>query len=362
MPPYIPAFIAGAFVLLLTPVIRRAAFLVGAVDEPRGPRKIHREPKALLGGVGVGLAVVVGLLVAVAFGWLPGEHVSVKNAVGLAIAVAIITVGGALDDRFNLRPHQQVIFPLLASAVVVASGIGIDYVTNPFGGQLRLDGWEVTALWWRGLPYRVTLPSDLLTVAWLMTLSYATKVADGLDGLVSGLAVLGSLVVGVTALIAVTVQPDTAMVSLVVGAAFLGFLVYNYHPASIFLGESGSVLAGFLLGALAIVSGGKVAVALLVLSLPLADLLVTVTRRSLAGRSPFAADRLHLHHRLLDAGLTQREVAWLIWLVAAATGVVALAIGHWHWSSAVALGFSLAVGGAAVWLTRRRWMRTGKIK
>jgi len=349
-----PAVLALLISLAVTPLVRKLAFRVGVVDEPGAARKIHRRATPLLGGTAVYLAFVLGISLAWVLGLLPGDNINAKNLAGLLLAGAILMVGGALDDRFDLKPRYQIIFPLLASVVVVTFGIGIDYVTNPLGGQLRLDSWEWIVLWWRGVPYKLTLPSDLFTVAWLLTVMYATKFADGLDGLVSGVTVIGALLITVVSFMVDASQPDTALVALVVVGAFLGFLRYNYNPASIFLGEGGSVLAGFLLGSLAIVSGGKIATAFLVLGLPLFDLVFTVLRRLAAGRSPFSADRLHLHFRLLDSGLSQRQAVMFVWFVSALAGVSILVFLNGLKLALLPLFFSLTTAVGAAILTRRR--------
>jgi UDP-GlcNAc:undecaprenyl-phosphate GlcNAc-1-phosphate transferase len=354
-----PAFAALLTALLVTPLVRRLAFAVGAVDSPApDSRKRHVRPTALLGGVAVLVAVAAGLAVAVGLGVLPDVHIRLKYLVGILVGLLVLNVGGALDDRFRLPPRLSILAPLVAVLCVVASGIGIDYVSNPFGGQLRLDGLQYILFWWDGVPYKFTVFADLFTVAWLMTMTYTTKITDGLDGLVSGLTVIGAAVVTAVCFMQEVSQPDTAALALVVGAAFLGFLFYNFNPARIFLGEGGSTMAGFLLGILAIISGGKIATTLLILGLPLFDICLVVVNRWRRGVSPFrTSDRTHLHYRLLDSGLTQRQAVLLIWFVTLAFGLSTLLLSGWGKAVALMTLASLIVGGGAFYVAWQRRTR-----
>jgi UDP-GlcNAc:undecaprenyl-phosphate GlcNAc-1-phosphate transferase len=320
------AFIAFLTSCLATPLVRRLASVSGAVDRPDGVRKAHGRTVSLLGGLAVLVGVTAGIAVALAAGGLPGPHIKAKYLIGISLAAAALIFGGALDDRLNLKPKHQILFPLLAAAIVIVSGIGVAYITNPFGGQISLDSVKFTAVWWEGIPYRVTLFADIFTFCWLMGMSYTTKFLDGLDGLVAGVTVIGALVIAGVCFMQDVAQPDTALLSLAVAGAFLGLLVFNFPPASIFLGEGGSVLAGFLLGTLAIISGGKIATALLILGLPIFDAALVIVRRVASGKSPVAGDRSHLHFRLLELGLTGRQTVLFYYFVAAWAGTATLVL------------------------------------
>ena len=344
MPPYaaLPALLAFIVAAVVTPYVRRLAWRLDIVDRPDSQRKTHGRPVALMGGLAIFLAITAAVVGAVAVGWLPGDHIKGKFLAGIIAAALILTVGGVLDDAYDLRPSRQIVFPLLAALAIVASGIGIKFITNPFGGQFFLDRYAVTVLWLGGIPYKLSIIADLFTVCWLMGMTYTTKFLDGLDGLVSGVTVIGALVIAAVSVMKDVSQPDTAMLALVVAAAFLGFLLFNASPASIFLGEGGSTMAGFLLGTLAIISGGKIATTLLVIGLPLFDAAFVIVRRMVKDRkSPTAADRSHLHFRLLDLGFTPRQVVLFYYFVAALFGTSTLILKGWE--NVAAIGFLVSV-------------------
>ncbi len=289
-----------------------------AVDEPKGGRKIHRTAIPQWGGLGItAVLVFLGILM---FQWAPwsSDFVRLRQLAGFLLGVIILAIGGALDDKTPQKPSRQILFPALASIMVIASGTGIIQVTNPF----HLGG--LPLVWWQG--YGLSLPSDLITFAWLMVATYATKIQDGLDGLVTGLAVIGSALVGALSLSLAFFQPVVAILSAIVGGSFLGFLPRNINPAKQFLGEAGSTIAGFSLGVLAILSSAKLAIALCVLAIPIADVALVVLGRLRRGAPVFQGDNTHLHFRLLRAGLGQKSAVRLLWCVSLLAGILALTL------------------------------------
>lgn len=288
----------------------RWAFRLGARDEPRlESRKIHSKTMPLFGGVGIGLTILASVIILHANGFLPG--ISLLQLFGFGAAVVMLILGGMTDDMKPRPPWIQFIFPATAAILVFITGTGIVQVTNPLGdGALPFPDWLTAAT----------------TVAWLLFATYATKLLDGLDGLVTGIAVIGSGMIGALTAGPAYFQPGVAMLSAAVGGAFLGFLPRNVHPARQFLGESGSTLAGFTLGFLAIVSSAKVAVALAVLAIPLADAMRVVAGRMWRGASFWSGDDTHLHFRLLKAGLPHRTAVFLLWGFSFAAGAIALSL------------------------------------
>lgn len=351
------AFLTGyCLALALTPLIRLLARRTGVLDAPDQARKFHGKPIPLLGGLAIFVAVAVG---AVALrGSLLGGFLLGKHLAGIVIGALVLVIGGALDDRYDLPPWAQICFTVTAALAIVASGIGVDVITNPFGGVLHTDLWHLTVFTWHDAPYRLSLPGDIITFGWLLMMMYATKLLDGLDGLVSGLTVIGAVVVALLALTPEMGQPELASFALIVAGAFAGFLFYNSRPASIFLGEGGSTLAGFLLGTLAILSGAKIGITMLVMAIPLLDLLWTIFRRFvLARRSIAAPDAQHLHFLLVASGVSPGVTVALFWLFAAAFGGAGLFIP----GRAKVLAFILLVAlFVAVTVAVRQWARRNR--
>ena len=320
--------VAFAVSVACTPCVRFFAERTGVVDHPTSARKIHTTPIALLGGLAIFFAIILAGVVAIRLGFLPGIFIREKYLIGICVATAVLIIGGYLDDRYTLRPWQLIITPSLATLVIIASGIGIRTITNPFGGLLDLRVW-----------------AGLFTFVWLMTMTYTTKLLDGVDGLVSGITVIGAIIIAAVSLRTEVFQPDTAVLAIILAGAFLGFLVCNFHPASIFLGESGSTLAGFLLGVLAIIAGGKIATTLLILGLPLFDAVVVILRRIFKARIlPSGGDASHLHFRLLRRGWSQRQTALFYYLVAGLFGVSTLFLRGIEKSIAIVLLLVLLMG------------------
>lgn len=307
----------------LTPLVRRLAFYFSVLDPPTGGRKIHQKPTALLGGLATGMAIAASFVLLIPY--VDGKELRDVQLVGFIFAILILMLGGALDDRFDIKPWQQFLFPLIASLAVVATGSGIVQVTNPFGSGALSLVWTKLAFAWSWQVFSVSLPSDLITVLWLLTVTYAMKFLDGLDGLVAGLTVVGGALIAALAGSQAYFQPLIALMALVAAGVHLGFLPYN-RQGSIFLGEAGSTIAGFSLGVLSIISGAKVATAATALAIPLVDIVLVVTRRLIRGASPFKGDDTHLHFQLLKAGLSSQNAARLIWGIALVFGLAALSL------------------------------------
>lgn len=300
--------ISFCLTFFLTPLVRKAALKLGIVDRPDKARKIHKEATPLLGGLAIFIAFF--LMIFLAMDQLVAGDLDLRQWLGFFAGAAILTVGGFLDDKYNLAPSKQMIAPLLAILAVFLGGVEMEKITNPFGGYIFLDKFFL---------------SEILIGGWLLIMMYTTKLLDGVDGLVSGIGAIGALIIFLFTITTKYYQPDIALAALLFAAACLGFLIFNWHPAKIFLGEGGSLLIGFTLGVLAIISGGKIAIALLVLGLPLLDFVWTIIRRLKRGKNPFrSADREHLHHRLLAAGLSPRKTVLIFYAFSAFFGLAGL--------------------------------------
>jgi UDP-GlcNAc:undecaprenyl-phosphate GlcNAc-1-phosphate transferase len=311
--------------LVFTGVVRRYAEKAGIVDLPKpGSRKIHTKPTPLLGGFAVFFGFACALLLALYSGMLPEGVIETKHILGLLLGAFWLLIGGYFDDKFDLPPRKQIIWPILAVITVIAAGIGIESLSRPWGGQWFLDQVDIPILKIGGIPYHITLLADIFTFLWLLGVIYATKFFDGLDGLVSGVTFIGAIVVFLASLLPRINQPETALLALIVASCFAGFLIWNFHPAKIFLGESGSTLAGFLMGSLAIIAESKVMITLIVMALPILDLVWAIVRRILVEKKSLAsADKKHIHHRLLQVGFSHRNAVLLLYAWAIILGIAA---------------------------------------
>lgn len=310
--------------LMFTPAVAALARKTGAVDHPSGERKKHGRDVPLMGGLAIFLPLVVVLLLFVEQGVFNGvtfnPAIPTRAIIGLLLGGAILMIGGYLDDRYNLKPALQFMFPLAAALTAVGFGIHIPYVRSPFGdGILSFETVRVA------LPFGNFLwPADPLTVIWLLALMYTTKFLDGLDGLVTGLTGIAAIVMFFVALRPEVGQTATAILAVVIAGAFLGFLPWNWSPARVFLGEGGSLFAGYAVGILAVISGSKVATTLLVLGIPLLDLIGVILQRVARRLPPTRGDRSHLHFRLVDAGVSVPAVVLLLYAIALVFGLVGL--------------------------------------
>ncbi|HKL16855.1 MAG TPA: MraY family glycosyltransferase [Patescibacteria group bacterium] len=323
---YFIFFIISFFLaLVLTPILRKIALKLSIIDFPFKKRKIHKKPTPLLGGLAIFLVIFIVVFLAFLLKVWPEANVNLKHLLGLLLGGAILMIGGFLDDKYDLSPWVQIIWPILAALVVIVSGVGIEFINNPFGeGYIYFNNLKIEVLKINGIPYYFTPWSDIITFIWLMILMYATKLLDGLDGLVSGLTCIGALTIAGLCLLTIFHLPNLGFLSLIVAGAFLGFLIYNFQPAKIFLGEGGSLFAGFILGCLAILSGSKLATTFLIAGLAIFDIFGVFFKRILKGKSPFKGDKSHLHFRLLRLGMSKKKAVIIYWILALIFGFSAL--------------------------------------
>lgn len=282
----------------------------------RKARKRHTVPVSLWGGFGIALSLIAILLLLGLEGSLFETRLTVLQWAGFLGGIFILTIGGMLDDRYELPARYSILFPMMAALVVIFTGTGIQHITRPGTADAFYLNW-----WQLG---RFSVPADFLTFVWLLVAIYATKITDGMDGLISGITVIGATMVGLLSGGGSFYQPSSAILAATVAGSYAGFLPHNLPRARQFLGEAGSTLAGFCLGFLAIVSSAKVAIALAVLAIPIADLAFVVFRRIRQRRPWFKGDRLHLHFRLQEAGFSAWQILGFYWILAAGAGFGAL--------------------------------------
>ena len=324
------------------------------LDEPNPsiPRKIHKSPTPLLGGLAVIFAFDLASIIFYFNSSLLQSNIPLKSMVAIWLASLVLAIGGVIDDIKNLKPSLQIISPILAVFIVVGAGIGVPHITNPFGGQINLAGPVIFQA--------TTLVAALFAAVWLLGMVYTTKFLDGLDGLATSISLVSAFALFALSFTPKVEQHYTALLIIIAAGAMAGFLVFNWHPAKIFLGESGSTFIGFILGVFAIIAGGKIATAFLVMGVPILDVFWVIVRRIIRGGSPFKADRGHLHFRLLDLGLSQRRVVIILTGIAAIFGFSAVllqSLGKF-WEIVILLIVMIIFGGWVVVLSRRRRPQT----
>ena len=334
VPIIIGAFVAAALVALLaTPFIRRVVDRLRIIDHP-DERRTHDAPLPRGGGISVAIAFMLVGGGLVLFGdslpGMPGHGtVSGLNLGGLFGGAILATALGVIDDRFDLRARWQFLGQLVLAAVAIATGIVVAFIGDPFGpGALRF-----------ALPIGIAF-----TTVWIVGMINSLNFIDGLDGLSSGIAFIAAITLGLLSLTEQVNQPLVAMLCFVVAGGLLGFLRWNFYPAVIFQGSAGVMFLGYVLAVLAILGSAKVVVALLVLAVPIIDTFWVIVRRVSTGRSPFSPDRGHIHHRLLDLGLSHRSTVLLIYLVCATLGLMSLLVS----SATGVLAFLFALVGFGV--------------
>jgi UDP-GlcNAc:undecaprenyl-phosphate/decaprenyl-phosphate GlcNAc-1-phosphate transferase len=318
-------FVAMAVATLLTPIAARFARRVGAVSKIR-ERGLGKRETPLLGG----LAILAGVLVAAAL-WMPDTihlprlvhsnepHGGVVHTWGMLAGAVVIVLVGAIDDAFDLRPQWKLLGQIAAAIIAVKSGVVVTDVTIPFIGALQFPN-----------------TGPVLTVIWLVGLMNVVNFSDGVDGLAAGLCTIDGIAFSVIAF-DLHVGAAGVLAALTAGAS-LGFLFYNFHPASVFMGDSGANLLGYMLGVAAVIGSLKtnavvaLVVPLFILAVPFLDTGFVVAKRLKYRRKPWSADANHFHHRMARIGFSERKtVAYLYgWTLMLAGIAVALRFLPYH--------------------------------
>jgi UDP-GlcNAc:undecaprenyl-phosphate/decaprenyl-phosphate GlcNAc-1-phosphate transferase len=311
--PIVIVFVLAAIIaFVVTPIVRTVVLRYEIVDRPDA-RRVNTIPVPRGGGLAVCAAflLVAGLfllvnqtarIVPVPLSLDAGEVTALL--LGGAVAAGL----GAIDDLFDLRARYQLIGQVVLACGAVALGITIDFITNPFGPDFQFSGPIAAGL----------------TIFWIVGMINSINWIDGLDGLSSGVAFIAAVTLGIISLTMQVGQPLIAVLCFALAGALLGFLRWNFHPATIFAGTSGVQFVGYTLAVLAILGTAKVAVALLVLGVPIIDTFWIIVRRVSQGGSPFTPDRSHIHHRLLDLGLSHRQTVLAIYGICLALAVLSM--------------------------------------
>jgi len=307
----------AAFVLALifVPFAMKMAYKIGAVDKPNA-RKVHTKPMPRMGGLGIYLAYLVAVLAT--------QEITLQ-LVGLLLGSSILVVLGIFDDIKDLNAKFKLLMQILAAVIVMAMGVRIEFMTNVFGGgAIYLD--------------ILSLP---ITLIWIVGITNAINLIDGLDGLAAGVAIIAS---GSMAIVGwLSEQYFMASMAIILLGSTLGFLKYNFHPAKVFMGDTGSLFLGFNLSVLAIMGVAKsvtfisLAAPILVLGVPIFDTFFAILRRKMNHKPIFAADKDHLHHRLLSMGFSHRNTVLIIYAISFFLAASAVLITYLTTAEAVAV-------------------------
>jgi UDP-GlcNAc:undecaprenyl-phosphate/decaprenyl-phosphate GlcNAc-1-phosphate transferase len=327
---YLPMIAAGFIsTFLLTPVVGRAAKKFGIMHkppsakdkkDPEGHRRLEKAPRPILGGVAV---VIPFLILSLFFQTLTAP------AIGLLVGVLMLFVLGILDDKYYLSWKVQIIIQLIAIAVTIILGVGISSINNPFDGLLNLNIWEIP-LSLGSYKFQFEVFGHLVYIFWVVLCINAVKWSSGTDGLMEGIVAIALLTFF---LISVrSFDSQSAVFSAILLGCVVAFLFYNFYPSKILSGSSGKSVYGFVLAVLAVLSGAKFLLGLIILALPIVDMLWVMlkrarksTEKSLLGKisAMNKGDNNHFHHQLLKLGLSEREVALVEYLITAFLGVIA---------------------------------------
>lgn len=330
-----------------TPLAIRFAEKVGIIDDPsksRHPKVIHTYPVPRGGGLAIFTALTITSIL-----FLPLD----KHLIGILIGAGIVVAMGIADDKYNLNPYFRLAVGFLAAAAPIAAGIGIAFISNPFGGGIIDLSRPQINFNLLGDAKSIWVISDTFALFWIVFLMNTVNMgAKGVDGQLPGVAGISALTIGVLSLrfSADITQWPTIVLAAITAGSFFGFLPWNIFPQKIMPGYGGGTLAGYLLAVLAILSTAKVGTLIVVLGVPLIDTGYTIIRRVASGKSPVWGDVGHLHHRLLAIGWSKRKVAAFYWVITALLGVLALNL-NTATKFYTMIGVAVSLGGLILWLT-----------
>jgi UDP-GlcNAc:undecaprenyl-phosphate/decaprenyl-phosphate GlcNAc-1-phosphate transferase len=292
--------------LLLTPLVKFIALKIGATDKPNH-RKVHVRVMPRLGGLAIFISFVAGVLI---------SDVEGSNTLYILLGSAIIILTGILDDMMELSAKVKLAGQLLAAGIVVfGGGMKIDFVALPFGGEWDFDYLSVP-----------------VTIFWIIGVTNSINLIDGLDGLASGVSSIA--LVAITGMALIKGDPFVTALGLILLASTLGFLVHNFHPAKIFLGDTGSLFLGFIISVLSLLGFKNVTfisliVPVIILGVPLSDTFFAIIRRITNNKPLTAPDKYHLHHCLLHVGLSHRQAVLAIYGMAAMFAAIGMILMTW---------------------------------
>jgi UDP-GlcNAc:undecaprenyl-phosphate/decaprenyl-phosphate GlcNAc-1-phosphate transferase len=344
--PILPFLISLGLTILAIPFTIAFAKRFKLLDDPNlrpHPAHIQKRVVPRAGGLPIFVGILVTTLLFIPFN---------KAVLGILLAVFLLLIIGLLDDAIhNLSPYPRLIFQVIAALIVVASGIGISFITNPFGGILRLD--SIVIPFYLFGEHSIILIADLFALVWIIWMMNMVNWSKGVDGQMPSIMTVAFITIGFISYRFYTQgdpnQLPIAILSFISAGASLGFLIFNWHPARIFPAFSGSTILGFMLAVLSILSGAKLAIALLVLLVPAIDFFYTLLRRVLTGSSPFFGDQKHLHHLLLHKGWSHPQISLFYLACSVILGLLATNLSSTQKIFTVISG-GVIITGAILWL------------
>jgi len=337
-----PALSALILTVLSVAIALKVFPKLGLLDNPK-KYGYSRKPIPYPGGILLYLLFVV--LVLIFF------DPTIK-ILGLMLASGLIVLVSFIDDRYGLPAWIRLLVQILAGIIMVFVGIGTPHISNPFGGLIHLD--QIKFIVELGdTTVTIMALSGVVSVAWVLLIVNTMNWLDGVPGMTSGITVIGCLTLFFLSISDIVNQPEVATLAIIVAMIALGFWLFDFYPPKILIGDSGSMLFGFLLAVLAIFSGGKIATAFLILGFPILDALYVIIYRLYNKQAPWKGGEwdkyrkaVHLHHRMLDVGLTERQVLLVVYFLATTFGITALFLGTKgkFWAIMIILGLSF-IGG-----------------
>ena len=343
MKEFFPLLIAFVLTGVFTPLSLVDIKKIGLLDDPKKhkhPGIIHKKPTPRGGGIPLFFGILITAFFFLSF---------TKEVTALFIASFLTLVVGVIDDKYDISPYLRFIANIIVAGIVVGSGITIPFVTNPLGGILYLNS-IIFPLSVFGPDMAIKL-SDIVAMLWIIWVMNMLNWSKGVDGQMPGIVAISAFAIGILSLrFAGSDQfsQTGATLSFIIAGASLGFLIFNFHPAKIFPGY-GATSVYLLLSAVSILSGAKLATAILVMGVPMIDGVFTIFRRLLTGKSPFWHDKKHLHHLLLSLGFGQRQIALFYWIISAILGSLALVLSSQAKAFAIIM-LLIVVGGTLLFL------------
>jgi UDP-GlcNAc:undecaprenyl-phosphate/decaprenyl-phosphate GlcNAc-1-phosphate transferase len=338
-----PAIVSFAATLISTPLLIPMLKKLGIMDDPKmrkHPAVIHKKPVPRGGGIPLFIGVIIAALI-----FIP--MTKIIGAILLAAFIALVV--GTLDDKYDISPYARFVINIVCALIVVGAGVNVPFITNPFGGILYLSEFRYPFDVF-GIQSAIVL-SDLVAILWIVWVMNMLNWSKGVDGQMPGIVAISAVFIGILSMrfgMGDPLTSATTALSFITAGAAIAFLIFNFHPARIFPGY-GATAIYLLLAVVSILSSAKLATAILVMGVPLADGAFTILRRLITGHSPFWHDKKHLHHLLLSTGAGQRQIALFYWLLSAIFGSLSLVLSSRGKIFAIIM-LVIIVGGALLFL------------